>query len=147
MANQLEEVVAVPADAAESSVPPEDTKTPESLQRKQLQNILARLKLKQFKSNGQAKLVQEVVFGKTSVLGVLPTGGGKTLAMFACLGDAFRPFALFSFSKALKLKIPMEQQQKEPNLIYIKISFQNGRSPSQKFSTCQLTLLLRLTKL
>lgn len=85
MANQLEEVVAVPADAAESSVPPEDTKTPESLQRKQLQNILARLKLKQFKSNGQAKLVQEVVFGKTSVLGVLPTGGGKSLAMFACL--------------------------------------------------------------
>ena len=50
--------------------------------------MLTNLGLRGFKSKGQEELVRRVVFGKSSILGVLPTGAGKSLAIFSCLRSA-----------------------------------------------------------
>lgn len=62
-----------------------DSCTTTKSRQEQLKNTLRKLGMSKFKSTGQAQLVEEVIFGQSSMLGVLPTGGGKSLAIFSCL--------------------------------------------------------------
>jgi len=86
---------------------------------------LEMLGLAQYKSQGQKKLVEEVMHGSGSVLGVLPTGGGKSLAMFSCLYLDKRAITLIIFplvSVMLEIKSRLESlsaQQKVPEYKYV----------------------------
>ena len=88
-------------------------------QNKLMINTIKKLGMSSFKSRGQEELVRRVMFGDRSILGVLPTGGGKSLAIFSCLHSAERRLTIAVFSLVAVLTDIHERLQKmsERNLV------------------------------
>ena len=67
------------------------------MQKTEMLRIIGKLGLSRFKSPGQEELVRHVLFEESSVLGVLPTGGGKSLAIFSSLHSRVRKLTIAIF--------------------------------------------------
>ena len=83
-----------------------------------LQELL-NLGITSFKSKGQKQLVEEVMYGQSSVLGVLPTGGGKSLAIYSGLLGSKLTIAVFPLIAVLNDIKERLVQMKVPSNRYV----------------------------